>query len=156
MLDVAHLGRKEVELEHTCLDEPLYLWFRYGRNIMKAGTGKRRNLPTLDHAPVADERHPFAAQAPGHLRNLRRQGLQIGGIASKHLCRHGGACLVAQQPKNDLLLARFAVPVIAKRCQGITLAFKVTAGDVIQKQCRLTGPAPRCEQAALDGRLMVS
>ena len=55
-----------------------------------------------------------------------------------------------------MLLARFAVPVIAKRCQGITLAFKVTAGDVIQKQCRLTGPAPRCEQAALDGRLMVS
>src|SRR3954452_5387490 len=75
VLDFAHLGRKEVELEYTCLDEPLDLRFGYRCNIMKAGTGKRRNLPTLDHASVADERHPFAVKAPGYLRNLRRQGL---------------------------------------------------------------------------------
>ena len=83
MLDVAHLSRKEVELEHACCEKPLYLRFRYGRNIMKAGAGQRRNLSTLDHAPVPHERHPLAAKTSGHLRNLRSQGLQIGRIASK-------------------------------------------------------------------------
>ena len=122
---------------------------------MKACAGKRRNLPTLEHAPVADERHPFAAKTPGHLRNLGSHGLQIGCIASKNIRRHWCAFLVAQQPNNDLLLTCFAIPVIAKSRQGIALALEVTAGDVVQKQRRLTDPAPRCEQAALDGRLMV-
>ena len=68
-------------MEHADFDESLYLGFRDGRNIMEACASQFCDLSTLDHAPVAHERHPFAAKALGDLHNLGRQGAHIGGIS---------------------------------------------------------------------------
>ena len=102
VLDVAHLSRKEVELEHACCEKPLYLRFRYGRNIMKAGAGQRRNLSTLDHAPVPHERHPLAAKTSGHLRNLRSQR-----SADRAYCQQTPPSTRVRRPRRTTTQSRF-------------------------------------------------
>ena len=145
MRHFTHLRSKEGELEDLGLEQPYHLRLRQSGNVMKAGPSQFLNLVALEHASVPDERHMLAAKPLRHLRNLGRHGRHVWGISSKDLHGDRRALFVTQQPNDDLFLPRFAVPVIAKRCEGVAVALEVTARDVIQKERRLAVATPSRE-----------
>ena len=54
------------------------------RDIMKINAFQIRDLGAFDHAPVADESDPLAAEALGDLLHLSAKGLGVGRVAVKH------------------------------------------------------------------------
>jgi hypothetical protein len=100
---------------------------------MQAGPDQLLNLAALEHASVSDERHTRAVKPLRYLRNLGRHSRHIRGIPSTDLHGDRRALFVPQQPNDDLFLPRFAVPVIAKRREGVALALEVTARDVLEQ-----------------------
>jgi hypothetical protein len=142
VLDFTHLRGTQGELEDVGLEEPFHLGLCHRGNVVKARPPQILDLGALDHAPIPHKRHAFAAKAPRHLRDLGRQGGHIWGIPSTDIHRHRRALLVTQQPDDHLLLASFAVSVLAERGKGVALALQVTARDVVEKQCRLAVSTP--------------
>jgi hypothetical protein len=129
-------------LEALVLKQPFPLRLRQSGNVRKAGPDQLLTLAALEHTPVSDERHTLAVKPLRHLRNLGRYSRHIWGIPSTDLHGDRRTLFVTQQPNDDLFLPRFAVPVIAKRREGVALALEVTARDVIEKERRLAVATP--------------
>jgi hypothetical protein len=121
---------------------------------MEAGGADFRALRGFDHAAVADEGDPRGAEPRGGLHQLRREGFDVGGVAWEDLDRQRATVGVGEQADHDLPFARFAIPVVAERGEGVVLAFEVCAGHVVEKDVGRRGRSLG-KQPALDLGLVV-
>jgi len=92
------------------------------------------DLRPLDHATITNESHSFGPEPRRGLVQLRREGLDVGGVPGEDFDRQWPSVTIAQQPDDDLALALFTVAVVAKGGKGVLGAFQIAAGDIVKKR----------------------
>jgi hypothetical protein len=103
-------------------------------------------LGVFDHAPIPNERDRPTPEALRDLIDLREEGPKVLGIAGEDLDGQGLSLAIAEQADDDLAFPAFAVAVIAEGPERIILAFKITAGDIVEEQSRGRGRRARFKE----------
>ena len=87
-----------------------------------------------EHAAVADQGDAGDAETLLNPLHLPTQRGWIGRVPGEHLDSQGTAIGRAQQPEHDLLLALFAVPVVAEGGQRAEAPLQIAGTHVVQDQ----------------------
>ena len=78
----------------------------------------------------------MTAEPFGSLRHLGVEGLGVVRIAGKHLGRDRLTPLIAEQAYHNLLLAPFAISIVAIGAEEVLVPLQIAARHVVEKQLR--------------------